>query len=276
MNSSKLGKSFIALTEFSPRLRKILWGFVYNKLAAKDKAGQLLFMNYGYAKEAEKEGGFLLGLDPKDEPFRYMIQLYHHVVEEIDLCDKEVLEVGSGRGGGGSFLLRYYQPRFYTGIDLSGSAIQWCKEHMQFSNAQWLQGSADALPVPDSSVDAVINIESSHCYPSMLNFISEVFRVLRSGGYFAFCDMRTPAAAETLHHDFTALGLKVLHCKVITDKVLGALEQVSMQRQQQIVSQVPRALHAVFRDFVGIKNTALYNMMANGEMMYLSYLCKKP
>lgn len=273
--SSTLGKSFIALTELSPRLRKVLWRFVYNKLAVKDKAGQLLFMNYGYAKEAEQEGSFVLRLDPKDEPFRYTIQLYHHVVEEVDLRDKEVLEVGCGRGGGGSFFLRYHQPRFYTGVDLSASAIQWCKEHMQFSNAQWLQGSADALPVPDSSVDVLINVESSHCYSSMLNFISEVFRVLRPGGYFAFCDMRTPAAAEALDRNFAALGLKVLHHKVITGEVLRALERVSEKREQQIMSQVPGFLHSVFRDFVGMKNTALYNMMANGEMVYLSYLLQK-
>ena len=272
---SMLSKGFIALTEFSPRFRKILWRFFYNKLALKDKAGQLFFMNYGYAKEAEKEGDFLLRLDPKDEPFRYMIQLYHHSVEEIDLCGKEVLEVGCGRGGGGDFLLRYHQPRFYRGVDLSNSAIQWCEEHLQFSNAEWLQGSADALPVSDSSVDAVINIESSHCYPSMLEFTIEVFRILRPGGYFAFCDMRTPAVAETLDRDFAALGLKVLCRKVITNEVLRALERVSEKREQQIISQVPGILRSAFRDFVGMKNTALYNMMINGEIVYLSYLLQK-
>lgn len=109
----------------------------------------------------------------------------------------------------------------------------------------------------------------------MLGFIREVFRVLRPGGHFAFCDMRTPAVADTLHHDFTALGLKILRCEVITDEVLLALERVSEKREQQIMSQVPGVLHSVFRDFVGMKNTALYNMMVNGEMMYLSYLLQK-
>lgn len=273
MSSSKLVK--IAVTELSPRLRKILWRFIYNRLAVKDTSGEFLFMNYGYVKETEKEGNFSLKLDPKDEPFRYTIQLYNHVVEEIDLRHKEILEVGCGRGGGGSFLLRYHQPCFYTGIDLSDSAIEWCKEHMQFSNGQWLQGSADALPLPNSSIDVVINIESSHCYPSMLDFINEVFRVLRPGGYFTFCDLRKPGVVKTLEHDFMSSGLKVLRRKIITGEVLRALEQVSEKREQQVLSHVPGFLQSIVRNFVGMKNTVLYNMMTKGELVYLSYLLQK-
>jgi SAM-dependent methyltransferase len=39
-------------------------------------------------------------------------------------------------------------------------------------------------------VDAVVNIESSHCYESMDTFLSEACRVLRPGGRFFFADLR--------------------------------------------------------------------------------------
>ena len=275
MSASKLGRGFIALTEWSPRLRKLLWHWFYNKLAAKDTAGQLLFMNYGYIKEGEQEGDFALALRSEDEPFRSTIQLYQHVIEDIGLQDKEVLEVGCGRGGGGSFLLRYHAPRFYTGVDLSESAIQWCKQHKQFSNALWLQGSAEALPVADANVDVVINVESSHCYPSMPRFLGEVMRTLRPGGYFAFCDVRTRAGAKQLEQDFAEAGLEVLKCQAITDEVLRALKLVSSQREQQIMSSVPRLLQPAFRDFAGMQDTGLYTMMLKGEAVYICCLLQK-
>jgi ubiquinone/menaquinone biosynthesis C-methylase UbiE len=47
------------------------------------------------------------------------------------------------------------------------------------------------MPFPDASFDAVINVESSHCYPSMGRFLSEVHRVLRPRGSLLFADLRT-------------------------------------------------------------------------------------
>ena len=275
MSTSKLSKVFIGLIEFSPHLKKILWHWFYNQLAVKDKAGQLLFMNYGYAIRTEQAGKFELALSVEDEPFRYTIQLYQHVVAGLDLDDKEIVEIGCGRGGGGSFLLRYHKPRFYTGVDLSESAIQWCKQQMQFPSARWLQASASTLPIENSSVDRVINVESSHCYPSMTKFLGEVVRILRPGGYFAFCDMRTLEGVKQLEQEFLESKLKVLKQQIITPEVLRALDLVSQQRQQQILSSVPRFLQSAFRDFVGVQDSGLYKMMVKGEMVYLSCLLQK-
>ena len=51
-------------------------------------------------------------------------------------------------------------------------------------------GDAERMPFPDASFDAVVNVESSHCYPSMPAFLSEVRRVLRPGGHFLYADLR--------------------------------------------------------------------------------------
>ncbi|MDQ8039285.1 MAG: hypothetical protein REH83_02645 [Rickettsiella sp.] len=55
-------------------------------------------MNYGYLNTDDK---FLL-LEPTDEPHRLFIQLYDFVVNDISLQDKDIIEVGCGRGGGGA------------------------------------------------------------------------------------------------------------------------------------------------------------------------------
>ncbi len=273
MRPSWLSLGFIGLVQASSRLRPVLWRWWYNSLASKDKAGQLLFMNYGYADDDRK---LALVLRPEDEPFRFSIQLYAKAVSEVDLKDKDLLEVGCGRGGGGTFLIRYHEPRAYTGVDLSESAVRWCKQNAQFSNARWLQGAADALPVPNECMDVVVNVESSHCYPSLPAFLSEVVRVLRPGGYFAFCDMRTTERIAELEGDIERSGLRKIERREITQQVLRALECISGDRETQIARSVPRLLRPVFRDFVASKDTVFYDMLAKRKMVYVSYLLQKP
>ncbi|GIS42930.1 MAG: hypothetical protein Ct9H90mP15_09700 [Candidatus Neomarinimicrobiota bacterium] len=44
------------------------------------------------------------------------------------------------------------------------------------------------MPFDNDSYDVIINVESSHCYPSIPQFLSEVKRVLKPGGFFAWTE----------------------------------------------------------------------------------------
>lgn len=268
-----IGLGFFALTQSMTRWRPGLWRWWYNLLASKDPHGQLLFMNYGYAGDP---GAPALVLHQNDEAHRLPIQLYDHVVSGVTLQDRNIVEVGCGRGGGGSFLLRYRAPRHYIGIDLSESAIRWCRQQSPQSNAHWLVGRADALPLPDRCADVVLNVESSHCYPSFANFLEEVFRVLRPGGYFAFCDLRGAQGRREIENRFHAQGGTICEARDITPAVLRALDHVSAERAQRIAHNVPVLLRPTFRDFAGIKDTAVYERLARGDLVYFSYLVRKP
>ena len=54
----------------------------------------------------------------------------------------------------------------------------------------YVQADAENLPFDDASFDVVINVESSHCYPHIDRFLSEVRRVLAPGGCFGIVDFR--------------------------------------------------------------------------------------
>lgn len=272
MKASWVTLFFVGLADSSSRLRQKLWQWVYDKIAAKDKTGKFVFMNYGYEDEKNLA---TLRLNVEDEPFRYFIQLYNFVVNEINLEDKNIVEVGCGRGGGGSFLVRYKNPQSYTGIDLSETAINWCKQRLVFANAKWMQGYADALPIANNSVDVVINVESSHCYPSMEKFLSEVKRTLKPNGYFAFCDLRRAAEINKLEQNMTHSGLKILKQVEITPQVLRALDHVSQTREQNIQSVFPPLFRRAVRDFAAIKDTVIYEMLKDGRMKYFFYLMQK-
>ena len=100
-------------------------------------------------------------------------------------------------------------------------------------------GCADKLPITDESVDVVINIESSHFYPSMERFISEVRRILRPNGYLAFADLRHYLQVETLDKCFSESGLRILEKSDITPQVLSSLTEVSDRRKAHINSTYP-------------------------------------
>ena len=226
-------------------------------------------MNYGYNDETT------LALDPEDEANRYFIQLYHRVVKDIDLRHKDVIEVGCGQGAGGLFLLQYRNLHTYIGIDLSEQAIELCQRNSKFANIHWMQGNADALPIPDNSVDVVVNIESSHCYPSMVQFLSEVQRVLRPKGYLAFADMRHCSKENQLDEDFRASGLQVLQRSDITPQVLDSLTRLSDRRKAHINARYSVLWRQAVRDISAVKGTPMYNGFINGQQKYLCYLLQK-
>jgi hypothetical protein len=81
------------------RLRGVVWKWWYQHLAKSYRKDDWRFMNYGYAPLEDPPD--MIPLEPADATDRYCIQLYHHVASAIDLSGLEVLEIGSGRGGGG-------------------------------------------------------------------------------------------------------------------------------------------------------------------------------
>src|SRR2546427_8923559 len=183
-----LRRTFDALARVSPPFRRLMMRTWYETLVMLDRECDITFMNYGYSgldPDASE-----ITLDDREQANRYCIQLYHHVAAAIDLSGKDVVEVGSGRGGGASYIARYLRPRSMKGIDFSKKAIEFCRKYYAVDGLSFLQGDAENLPLADISVDVIINLESSHCYGSLTKFLSEVYRVLRPDGHFLFSDHR--------------------------------------------------------------------------------------
>jgi len=267
--ASFFGAGFIVLAGVYKKLRPTMWRWFYNRLARKDKQNDLLFMNYGFS-DPETEP---LELENDQELYRFPIQLYQHVVQ-LDIKNKHLAEIGCGRGGGADFITRSYQPCSYTAIDLSDEAIEFCMKTHKFPGLTFLQGSADNLPLADDSMDVIINIESSHCYPSLENFIQEVCRVLVPNGYFLICDMRSPKKLDEFRATIAAEGLEIIQQQNITQQVLSALDTVSDSRAASIHSKVPRLFKKAMRDFVALRGTSIYEMFKDGRLNYYSHTCQ--
>jgi len=265
-----LGRIFIALCSV-PGLKKILWRTWYNYLARAHRAPEWTFMNYGYATP----GANTLRLAQADEPDRHWIQLYHHVAGVIDLEGRTVLEVGSGRGGGSSFIKRYLKPARMIGVDLSERAVQLSARTHPMDGLEFRVGDAENLPLDDGSVDAVINVESSHCYPSFEAFLAQVGRVLRPGGHFLYADFRQRENVGEWRRSLRDSGLSVLREIDITPGVFAALEEDDERKLALINSIVPRPLRASFLNFAAVRGSSLFEAFRTGRLAYMSFVMRK-
>ena len=203
-----LRQTLDAVARVSPPFRRLMMRSWYETLVVLDRDRDITYMNYGYAGLGP--GADEIALNDAEQANRYSIQLYHHLTGAIDLKGKDVVEVGSGRGGGASYVSRYLQPRSMVGIDFSKKAIAFCRKYYSVDGLSFSQGNAENLPLADETVDVVINLESSHCYGSMTRFLSEVYRVLRRGGHFLFSDHRDHDKIDLLQKQLKDSGLNLV------------------------------------------------------------------
>lgn len=248
-------------------MRELFFKLWYWYISTVDKNADIIFMNFGYSHPDMN-----LELNETDIKDRYTAQLYHKVASVTELSDKDVLEVGCGRGGGISYINRYLTPKTITGIDLNNKAIKFCSKYYTEDNNSFFQADAQKLPFDDNSFDFLINVESSHRYPNMELFLSEVKRVLRPGGYFSFTDFRYDHELEELDSQINNMGMKLHNKEVITKNVVEALDHMTVERKSMVKRFLPGFLHKIGNNFAAVKGTETYDFFKTGKYEYLHYV----
>ena len=261
----------LAVSNRSPRARRKIFSWIFETLAAMTQdLESWTLMNYGYADLDEK--ATVLGLEARDEPERYCIQLYHHAAAAVDLRDKDVVEVSCGRGGGAAYITRYLKPRSVTGIDFSAGQIAFCRRIHRLPGLRFLRGEADNIPVTDKCADVIVNIEASCLYPDVDKFFREVTRILRPGGRFIYADFHLAKDVDHLLGQLERAGLQILKHEDITKNVAHALEADHQRRVDALRSFAPFLLRGLLKAFAGTRGTLVPTSLASGRMVYLSFV----
>ena len=163
------------------------------------------------------------------------------------------------------------------GIDYSDKAVALSRtRYAEVPNLSFAQGDAENLPCEDSSFDAVVNVESSHCYGSMDRFLSEVRRVLKPGGYFLWADMQGKGTWAEARQTFERAGLIPREAAPITPNVVCALQAVETRKRTMISRYVPRVIARPFEDFAGVPGTRVYESLRAGQVEYWRAVLQKP
>lgn len=250
-------------------LHKPMWKIFHNIITKVDDDGSVVFLNYGYAND---NGMFdHLILNEEEEYYRYASQLYVFASRNVSFPGKDILEVGSGRGGGASFLTRHLKPKSYTAVDLNPKTIEFCKKRHVVPGLTYLQGDAENLMLNDNSYDAVINVESARCYPNKEKFFKEVYRLLKSKGKFCFTDMIKPHEVDLIESQIKAAGFVMQDKTDIVKNVLESLHLDSKNRKEEINKKVSKFMRPMFYEFAGVENSKRFEIFKTGEMGYWSY-----
>ena len=172
-----------------PALRERLWKLAYETFPRVLPDADWWFMNYGYEPSAadRKEFGTL-----DETQFQWRSRaMYHYLAARSSPAGKDLLEVGSGRGGGLRHLATTMAPKSSTGLDFARSAIDFCHRSHKGIPVTYLEGDGMNMPFEDLRFDLVLNVESCHAYLDQAKFIAEVRRVLRPGGRLYLVDVRS-------------------------------------------------------------------------------------
>ena len=136
-------------------------------------------------------------------------ELVDDVAGELGLGERsEVLDVAAGTGK----LTRLLVPRFARVVAVEPDEAMRAVLQRAVPGAEALPGAADAIPLPDSAVDAVFIAEAFHWFASD-EVVAEIVRVLRPrGGFVVMWNTRTerdppfPEEADRLIDEAVARG----------------------------------------------------------------------
>ena len=232
------------------------------RLDATHLGRHVRFFNFGYTSlTGETPAGPKV---PSTYPNRDSVQLLFELVGDTDLAGADVLDVGCGRGGNLALVGEFWAPRTLVGLDLAFRSLQFGARILP-SPRLMVQGDAQTLPLAGSSVDVVMNVESSGCYPHLDHFYREVARVLRPGGRFLYADLIGTSMVSRYHEVLSELGFAMVESRDITSNVAESRRRRARRERRALGSGDDSAN---LGEWVGEYGTELHAMLTDGSASY--------
>ncbi|HJY05722.1 MAG TPA: methyltransferase domain-containing protein [Bryobacteraceae bacterium] len=258
----------------APYATKVSWKRFYDGVSAQLNSnvfGQFsYFLNYGYKPDGQPE--YAAAPLPEQYINKNSVKLVLEVIGDCPVEGKRVLDVGCGRGGTVHVFQTFFKPASIRGLDLSSTAIQFCRQAHKRKDTTFYEGDAENLPFEDSSLDIVTNLESSHSYPNIFRFYSEVHRVLASGGHFLYTDTLALQQMASCIRYLQQLGFEVLRDRDITRNVLLSCDEIAATRMGAFDTRNDQQL---IHNFLATPGSQVYEEMRSGRWTYRILKLKK-
>ncbi len=95
------------------------------------------------------------------------------------------LDVGCGDGSFTQALVEHRRPATVVGVDPAPAQLNYARQRLARAGVRFLEGDAQELPLPDSSVDAAVMALVLFFVPDPLQGVREMVRVVKNGGTIA-------------------------------------------------------------------------------------------
>lgn len=219
--------------------------------------------NYGYAPVCPE-----ITADPQcAEPFQ--LEMYRQAAEAVGSAafrGARVLEISCGLGGGLAYLTRTLGIGVPVALDRAGSGLRSAQRRFQLPA---VKADAMALPMADSSVDIVLNVEASHVYFGDA-FLSEVARVLAPTGTVALVDSRDlkpDALRAYLDEHLGKAGLRLSGFRDVTAHIIASCV-ADTPRRETLLARVPFFMRPSLRPMLGVEGSSRYECFRSGKTTY--------
>ena len=119
----------------------------------------------------------------------------------VDATDR-VVDIGCGPGT--AVRLAAQRGAHVTGVDPADVMLRVARLLSRGERSAYVQGTAEALPLPDGSVTVAWSLSAVHHWPELDAGIADVWRVLEPGGRFVVIEHRAlPDATGRASHGWT-------------------------------------------------------------------------
>jgi ubiquinone/menaquinone biosynthesis C-methylase UbiE len=244
---------------------------INDSLSGSIYADDAVFFNFGYLPDGRPRSARVEL--PPHWPNRNRIDLVLELIGDCDLDDRDVLDVGCGRGGTILTIERFWKAGEIWGLDLSTSAVAFCRRRIQNPAIHFASGESERLPFIDGFFDVVLNVESSCLYPDIYAFYREVHRVLGPGGRFLYTDLMPVEHMASYMSCLRGLGMTLERDQDITPNVLRSLDSYAARNLE--VHGAPTGKE-VMEFFLATPGSKPYRDLQEGRLSYRIWQLVKP
>ena len=155
-----------------------------------------------------------------------------------------VIDLGSGAGND-CFVARHETGAEgkVIGIDFTDSMIEKARENaekLSLNNVEFRKGDIDNMPVSNNTADVVISNCVLNLVPNKEKVISEIYRVLKTGGHFSISDIVLKGALPTALKNDAEMYAGCVAGAIQQDEYLSIIEKagfkdISIQKEKSIV-----------------------------------------
>ncbi|HAT8251665.1 TPA: class I SAM-dependent methyltransferase [Legionella pneumophila] len=148
---------------------------------------------------------------------------------KIHFFNKRLLDVGCGNGVGLKISSELLKTRYALGIDLVNKLVTNSNNNFYIEDKiNYMQADAENMAIANESFDIVTNLESSHLYPQIEHFFSEVERVLAPNGFFCYADVNFDVKRQAERFETfvkTRKNLRIIEKHNITKMIQASIYQ---------------------------------------------------